>query len=188
MRKGLIIVVGVALTVCAASGPLAAQVYKIVDENGNVTYTDQPPPDGTPPMELPEISVVDTSDTQDYVSPIQNDADEAGMEARTPRELREMFRDFRILAPAPDETYWGTGNTVVVSWGSDTPYEPGMTVSVVVDGQTHERDPNANLPLTLDRGQHQVFAVLRDQNGRRVVTSDTVTFQVQQGSRLVNPG
>lgn len=187
MRNGLIFILGVAVAGMAAFEPLAAQVYKVVDENGNVTYTDQPPPDGTPPMDLPEISVVDTSDVQGYVSPVQDDAADQGG-PKSPRELRRMFRDFRILAPTPDETFWGTANTVVVSWGADAPYEPGMSVSIVVDGQSYERDPNSNLPLTLDRGEHQVFAELRDQDGRRIVTSDTVTFNVKQGSRLINPG
>lgn len=99
-----------------------------------------------------------------------------------------MFSDFRVLSPSQGETYWGTGNTVVVSWGADVPYEPGMSVSVVVDGNAQDADPSGNLPVTLDRGEHQVYAVLRDQRGRRIVTTPTVTFFVQQGSRLINPG
>jgi hypothetical protein len=42
MNKGLIIILSITLVAFAASGKLAAQVYKIVDENGNVTYTDEP--------------------------------------------------------------------------------------------------------------------------------------------------
>ena len=189
MNKGLIILKGIAVAAIVASGALAAQVYKVVDENGNVTYTDQPPEDGSPPMELPEISVVET----EYPSELPG-ATTSGSEgedptaSKTPRELRQLFSDFRIISPTPEESYWGTGNTVVVSWGTNSAYEPGMSVSVVVDGTAQNADPESNLPVTLDRGEHQVYAVLRDGRGRRIVTTDIVTFFVHQGSRLNNPG
>lgn len=190
MHNGLInIVKGMALGALLASGSVAAQVYKVVDENGNVTYTDQAPGDGSQPMDLPEISVVET----DYADePVVVDADDedaqADGEGRTPRELRQVYRDFRIISPTPEETYWGTGNVVVVSWGANAPYEDGMSVSVVVDGDAREANPSENLPITLDRGEHQVYAVLRDERGRRIVTTETVTFHVKQQSALINPG
>jgi hypothetical protein len=194
MRNGLIIIMGAVFVALVASGPLGAQVYKVVDEDGNVTYTDQPPPDGSAPMVLPEITIIET----DYPSEseVAEDAtaaaaadEQSGEEVeRSPRELRQMFSDFRILSPGQDETFWGTANTVVVSWAANAPYEPGMRVSVVVDGDSQEAAPSGNLPVTLDRGEHQVYAVLHDQRGRRIVTTPTVTFHVQQGSQLINPG
>lgn len=189
MRKGLIIMLGLAVGALAASGPLAAQIYKVVDEHGNITYTDQPPADGSAPMVLPEITIIETDLASEPVVAEDAASDEQGDdEEKSPRELRRMFSDFRVLSPGQGETYWGTGNTVVVSWGADVPYEPGMSVSVVVDGNAQDADPSGNLPVTLDRGEHQVYAVLRDQRGRRIVTTPTVTFFVQQGSRLINPG
>lgn len=196
MRKGLITVTGLGLAAILASGMLAAQVYKVVDEHGNVTYTDQPPADGTPPMDLPELSVVESEDDATEVADPAtllnpSPADAAAVAAdqeKTPRELRRMFADFRILTPTPQETFWGTANVVVVSWGASAAYEEGMQVSVVVNGDSQDVDPNGNLPLTLDRGEHQVYAVLRDNRGRRIVTTDTVTFHVKQASARINPG
>lgn len=196
MRKGLITATGLGLAALLASGMLAAQVYKVVDEHGNVTYTDQPPPDGTPPMELPELSVVeseeDVTEVADPATLLNADpVDADGLAAtpeKTPRELRQMFSDFRILTPTQDETFWGTANVVVVTWGANAAYEEGMQVSVVVNGDPQDVDPNRNLPLTLDRGEHQVYAVLRDNRGRRIMTTDTVTFFVKQASARINPG
>ncbi|MDX1555608.1 MAG: DUF4124 domain-containing protein [Xanthomonadales bacterium] len=201
MNKGLVIVLGVLVTalVAAWSSAVVAQVYKVVDENGNVTYTDQPPADGSGAVVLPEISVVETEPeddtaaldaTADPTAPTAG-GDEALVEEeqpKTPRELRRMFSDFRILSPAPEESLWGTENTVVVSWGASAPYEPGMSVSVYVDGQARDTDPNGNLSITLDRGEHQVYAVLRDADGRRIITTSTVTFYIHQASRNFNPG
>ena len=61
MNKGLIIAW---LGCLVLAGPLAAQsggeIYKVVDEHGNVTYTDQRPSEGAVPMDLPPLSVVET--------------------------------------------------------------------------------------------------------------------------------
>lgn len=190
MQNGLIIIVkAVVLAAFLAGGTALAQVYKVVDENGNVTYTDQPPGDGSGPMALPEISVIETDYPDEaVVAAIAEAEGEGASETRSPRELRQMFGDFRLISPTPEETFWGTGNVVVVSWGASAPYEDGMSVSVVVDGSEQEASPSENLPLTLDRGEHQVYAVLRDERGRRIVTTDTVTFHVKQQSALINPG
>ena len=42
----------VAFSLAIMVSPLAAQVYKIVDKDGNVTYTDKPPEDDAKPMDL----------------------------------------------------------------------------------------------------------------------------------------
>jgi len=204
MYKGLKIVRGLTLAAIIASGTLAAQVYKVVDENGNVTYTDQPPSDGSAPMVLPDVSVVEGDDVAEAAEAASDAEPEADAEAgdleaaadpdaevvveKTPRELRQEFRDFRILSPGKDETFWGTSNTVVVSWGASAAYEPGMSVSVVVNGETHDASPTGNLSLTLDRGEHKVHAVLLDHRGRRIVTTNAVTFYIKQASARINPG
>jgi len=167
------------------TGPLAAQVYKVVDEDGNVTYTDTPPPDGSGPMNLPELSVVET----EKVEPVELESDTgaaAENQEPTPRELRRMFSDFRITNPAPEETFWGTQNTVVASWGSSQPMLPGMTVRVFVDGKQFGDSQQGVMALTLDRGEHTVSAQLLDARGRRVATADPVTFFVKQYSANFN--
>lgn len=192
MYKGLIITLSIALMGLATIEPLWAQVYKVVDENGNVTYTDEPPKDGTPEMVLPEISVIESDYEPEPSVADQAAADGTGEatgdeeEALSPRELRGMFKDFRILTPEPEETYWGTANTVVVSWGASTPYEKGMSVSVVLNGAAQEASPTGNVMATLDRGEHKVYAVLMDEGGTRIATSETVTFYVQQATIRTN--
>jgi hypothetical protein len=93
-----------------------------------------------------------------------------------------MYRDFRITRPMPEETFWGTGNTVVITWQSSQPIQPQMRVMVIVDGAAQQATGSGSLSLTLDRGEHQVSAELRDERNRRIASTDTVTFFVQQHS------
>jgi len=185
MYKGLIITLSFMLFAIVPGSELFGQVYKVVDEHGNVTYTDEPPEPDAEPMQLPEISVIETEPAPAATT---SSNQPGGVAVKTPRELRRLYSDFRILEPSPEQTYWGTENTVVVSWGSDVAYEEGMSVSVVVNGRNYDSEPSGNLSVTLDRGEHQVYAILKDQRGRRIVTSDVVTFFVKQASRLGNSG
>ena len=185
MNRGLGITL--AASTLLAMSAASAQIYKIVDENGNVTYTDQAPADGSAPMKLPELSVVDT----DYEAE-QVETEEAAATAEeslepTRRDLRRMYRDFRILAPAQEETFWGTANAVVISWGSETPLQPGMKTRLFIDGAPQAESQSTTRALTLDRGEHSVFAELRDARGRRLVTTPTVTFFIKQASVGAQP-
>lgn len=175
----------VALCVCLimTDSAFSAEIYKVVDKDGNVTFTDQPPGDGAKPMDLPPLSIIET-DIQVDKAPAEGDsasADEASKEP-TWRELQRIYSDFRITQPQNGETFWGTANKVTVSWTSSTPPAADMKVQVLVDGQVQAAPAVGGLALTLDRGEHQVFAELRDARNRRIVTAETVTFYVQQNT------
>lgn len=172
----LLFVTGPAAVV-AASG----EIYKVVDKDGNVTYTDQRPSSDAQPVDLPELSVVETDIDVPESSPSAASA-EGEAKPPTPRELRRQFADFRIIQPAQEETFWGTANSVVVSWGSSQSAPPELSARLYVDGQPQDVPVSGSVTLTLDRGEHQVYAELLDARKRRVVTTDTVTFFVKQHS------
>lgn len=182
MNKGMIGTL-IALTILLL--PFAAsaegEIYKVVDKDGNVTFTDQRPSADAQPVDLPPLSVIQT----DMPAPeAPADAASAGEEDAplTPRDLRRQYRDFRISRPLPEETFWGTENTVVVTWESSSPIPPEMKVLLFVDGKSQPAPASGGVSLTLDRGEHQVYAELRDERNRRILTTPTVTFFVKQAS------
>ena len=175
---------GVSVVLFAMSAGVAqAQVYKVVDENGNITYTDQVPPDGRAPMELPELSVIKTDLPKPESAETDTSTDASEEEVPlTRREIRRMYRDFNITRPAQEETFWGTSNSVVISWDSSATIEPEMSVRVFVDGIQQTESNDTAIALTLDRGEHKVYAELLDSRGRNIATTPTVTFFVMQAS------
>ena len=157
------------------------QIYKVVDKDGNVTYTDQAPGDGSEPMKLPELSVVSTDyEAEQATSEVDQVVEEEEGAELTRRELRRLYRDFRISRPAPEETFWGTENTVVVGWESPEPLQEGMKVQFTIDGAKQPASQENMMALTLDRGAHTVSALLLDARGRPLATAETVTFYVHQ--------
>lgn len=182
MSKGMVRIGVLLVAFCLPAAVLAAgEIYKVVDKDGNVTYTDKKPSADAQPVQLPELSVIDTDIPVPEKSAAEA-ADQAKSAEPTPRELRKLYRDFRITQPQQEETFWGTANKVVVSWGSKIAIMPGMSVTLYVDGEPQQAPAEGGVTLTLDRGEHKVYAELRDPRGRRVVTTETVTFFVKQHS------
>jgi len=163
-----------------------AEVYKVVDENGNVTYTDQAPDSSAKPMELRGLSVISPQKPPAPVASEQPAAEASadGEEVVTSiRELRRGYRDFRIVAPKNDEQIRGTGNQTMIAWDTSYRLQPGMTVTFVLDGNAQE--PTTAQSMTtgrLDRGEHKVYAELVDDRNRRIATTETVTFYIRQWS------
>lgn len=177
MNKGWIPVLAwlMAPTLALAEG----EIYKIVNPDGSITYTDQRPAPGAQPVELKPLSVVETEAPEPSVA-------ETGGEAQpkepSTRELQRMYHDFRITQPQNEETFWGTGNEVTVSWGATQAIRDGLNVTLYVDGAAREAPASGSVTLRFDRGEHQVRAVLRDAKKRRIAATETVTFFVKQHS------
>jgi hypothetical protein len=183
MNKGMIRTLSALL---ALALPLAVtaegEIYKVVDKDGNVTFTDQRPSDASQPMDLPPLSVIESGVEVPEPAAEAEAGEAAEVREPTPRELRRQFGDFRITQPAQEETFWGTANTVVVAWGSSQPALPDMSARLYLDGTPQDVPASGNLSLTLDRGEHTVDAEVLDARKRRIVTTETVTFFVQQHS------
>lgn len=182
MNKGMIrALVPLLMLILPMTLMAEGEIYKVVDENGNVTFTDQRPSEDAKPVDLPPLSVVSTDIQVEPAASVQDASGEAPKPPTT-RDLRRQFSDFRIIQPQHEETFWGTENTVVVSWGSTQTVPPDMNVMLYVDGEGRQVAGEGSVTLTLDRGEHQVYAELRDARNRRIVTTQTVTFFVKQHS------
>jgi hypothetical protein len=156
------------------------EIYKVVNPDGSVTYTDQRPSAGAQPVELKPLSVIDTD-----IQVPEATAEEEPKEP-TARDLRRQFQDFRITQPQNEETFWGAQNTVVISWGASQPVPENMKVTLYVDGQRQEAPASGSVSLAFERGEHQAYAELRDARNRRIVVTPTVTFFVKQHSANFN--
>jgi len=166
-----------ALLVFLAAAPAAvAEIYKVVNPDGSVTYTDQRPSADAEPLDLPPLSVVETDID---AAPA---AATAASQERTLRDLRRAYRDFRILQPQNEETFWGAENSVTIAWGGTEPIPASFGLALYVDGRGAPVE-GSSVTLTLDRGEHQVYAELRDERQRVIRTTEKVTFFIKQYSQ-----
>jgi hypothetical protein len=157
---------------------MAQEVYKVVDKDGNVTFTDQPPVDGSKPIKLAPISVIEAPTYEKAPEP----ADEAdGEKEPSLSDMRKIYRDFAIISPEQEESVWKPDGPTPVAWSARTALLPGMVVTLFLDGKRHSTTVQQMIPLSgLDRGEHTVKAELRDSKNRIVATAGAITFFVRQ--------
>lgn len=179
MSKYLIPVLMLVLAAQSPGAEAQREIYKVVNPDGSVTYTDEKPSPGAEPVELKPLSVVET---EKAVVPKVPDAAAEDEAEPTPRDMKRMFSDFAITQPQHEETFWGTGNQVTIGWGASTAPLEGMSVLLFVDGEPQEQPAAGSVTLEFDRGEHRTRAVLRDPGNRKVAETDTVVFFVKQHS------
>jgi hypothetical protein len=165
-RKGLPIALATLILACTAQVGFA-QVYKHVDENGNVTFTDKPPADA----ELIEIRSPNS-----ISAPV---AIEYHKEAAPKAEAGESYT-VNITAPA-DETIIprGPGNFSVSA--SVTPSLQGDSrLQLLIDGAASgEPQSGASWALTnVFRGTHTLEVAVVDDKGEQLAKSAPVTVYV----------
>jgi len=158
--------------------PLTAQVYKVVDKDGNVTFTDQPPTDGSKPIKLAPISVIEAPTYEKAPEPT---GEEGAEEGPSLSEMRRIYRDFAIISPEQDDSMLRSDGPIPVAWNVGAALQPGMQVTLFLDGKIHMTTIQPMIPLSgLERGEHTVKAELRDSKNRIIATAGTITFFIRQ--------
>jgi hypothetical protein len=166
------------LLMVSMAGPLLAadRIYKVVDEHGNVTYTDQKPSEQARPIDLPEISVLQGDDEP----PVAPDPVAPGPEAADER------LDFRVQSPGQDE--WIADSVVIVDLQSNISLPPAAQVVIYIDDQPQE--PIHALSTSyehIEPGEHNLRAELQTGSGRVLARTETVRFTVLDNERSPLP-
>jgi hypothetical protein len=167
-------VVFAAVTFVSSSG-LSAAVYKSVDSQGNVVYTDEPGGDAKP-VKLPPLSTVPAPR---YKSSTQSPMD------LEPSAVAN-YQKISIVSPTQDATLRDNTGAVPV----DVVVEPalnsvaGHRFRYYLDGQAQGKPTESGQIsfANLDRGSHTVEAAVVDNAGRELIRSGSVQFFLHRQS------
>lgn len=140
-----------------------AEVYKHIDADGNVTFTDQPDK-GSETVDIPPTN------TLPAVSP------------QTPRNKASAasgYSSVSILQPQHDEAIVARDGNLTVDIATAPPLKRGHGVEVLVDGQTASSGIAGAHPLSdLGRGSHSIEAIITDSNGDILASSGAITVHI----------
>lgn len=151
----------------------SAQIYKSTDEQGNVTFSDAPPP-GTSgqPVELRETNTVAAPPERRQES------------KPTPQTVMTTAYELAIVAPANETTFpMGPGN-FSVSVSLQPALAGNNRLQLYLDG-TPWGDPQQGTSWSLTnvfRGAHDLTVAVTDNKGKQLASSEPVRVYVLRPS------
>lgn len=170
------------LLCCSGIAVAQAPIYKSVDENGNVVFSDEPPTPDAEPYDVPELSVIGTVKANPRRAT-------AGRDNQSDSDSAIRRPDFSFVAPAADETFWGTAASLDVVFAVNPPMRQGMRIIVYIDNaQVSEMRSTRTTINAIDRGTHEIRAELIDQSGNVIAKAGPQQFFMKQFSQNFNGG
>ncbi len=172
--KQLFLVLCVAL---ASSAVQAQKVYKIIQPDGTVEFTDVPPPDvPAQQIEVPPLNIS---------KPL---APPPGSSSQSATGAPASYSEFRITRPANGESIRDNAGTVNVDLSLQPKLRRGDKIDLYLDGQSIGGGKATGITLTdMDRGSHSIKAVVKNADGQVVARSNSVTFTLQRRSVILQP-
>ncbi|WP_460542524.1 DUF4124 domain-containing protein [Halomonas shantousis] len=160
---GVVLPSGVALSTAS----MAAPIYRSVDENGSVSFSDRPSPGGA--VQLEPITVLPASDPRLRPGPAG-----AGYYSR-----------FRVVSPENGATLsTGRSGNVQVALATAPALKPADRVQLRLDGTLSQSAMHAQVFMLshLAEGAHVLQAELVDAGGTVRQTSAAIVFHVKHGA------
>jgi len=171
------IVAFLALTV-AVSAPAA--VYKWVQPDGSVVYSDRAPVENTAPTELPALQEIKMP------PPPPSSPDST---ASTPSRQSRQHTDYtklQITTPADQSAFRNNAGKVTVNLDLEPALQEGDSIAIIFDGkEIGEGKSTAVSRNNVDRGTHTLGAVVKDSQGDTLIKAAPITFTLQRTSVLL---
>ncbi len=174
MRVAIHIIIPVIAALCSSASHAA--VYKSVDAEGNVVYTDQPAGDAKP-LKLPPLSTVPAPS----FSPARENADEEKVAGEA-----GGYQQITIVSPGPDATIRDNTGAVPVNVEvePDLNSAAGHRFRYYLDGEA-QGNPTESAHISfhnVDRGTHSVEVAVVNSAGQELVRSSAVQFHLHRQS------
>lgn len=159
------------LLLCCVVITAQAEVYRWVDANGNVIFSDQPHPDA-------EKIKIETLPSYTPVAIPESVNEELEGEQEIPRYK------VAILTPANDETVRNNAGLVNINAKVTPPLDQDRNdqLTIKLDGQTlGEPSTSPNFTLSeVERGTHTVQVLVVDKDKKTIKSSKKITFHLQR--------
>lgn len=171
------------------AGLASAQIYTWTDENGNTIYSDQPHPNSRQ-IDLPETNTLETVVPEMPTSAQQSQGANQDQEGQPSRS----YNTLQIASPDDEEAVRANDGNVTLVVNTEPPLAPGHILRASVDGEMRQEAVAGNGQSTqrlslseLDRGSHDIVAVVTNTRGEEVQRSQGITVHVQRTS-VLQPG
>ena len=149
-----------------------AEMYRTVDKNGNVTFTDKPIGKNSKSYEPPPILTVPAGPAG-TLPPLEK------------KKSATKYKSIAVTAPENDQTFFSDTTTIPVSISLSPDLDSAANHKLVfyVNGKVHG-EGGSNYTLTdLPRGSYSLSAAVLNAKGGELIRSETVTIHIKRPHR-----
>lgn len=165
------------LLLVLCSGLAHGAIYRYVDEEGNITFTSEPPPGA-------EVSPVDLPPPNSVATPRPRSADGAETSTAT-----DGYTLLSIAQPEDGAAIRSNAGNITVTLNVGPKLRPSDTVVLYLDGHEVARGRGTVFALeNISRGAHQLSAAIQGPDGKALIRSAPVGFNLLRVSVLTRPG
>ncbi len=140
-------------------GVVAETVYKTVDENGNVIFTDKPS------EEAETIKIQELENTIDNPNPAKYKPSASKPESFS-------YKSFTVTSPENGATVRSNNGNVSISLSLEPALNPGHKIIISMDGQQIGSGLSVSLQ-SVDRGVHSISAKVVDSGGKSLISTSS---------------
>ena len=172
------------VTMLVTASDAQARIYKTVDEDGNVVFTDVPPKDSSKSIEI-EVGNIYHTPQPTKIAPSQQGAEEsAASDDPAGDEIEEPVVEYstlQIVKPGEDEPVRENAGNLNVVVSISPALKANHSVQILLDGTVFATDFSTNIQLTnVDRGTHVLTAQIIDSTGTVIMSSSPTSFHMQR--------
>jgi hypothetical protein len=165
-----------AATLLLINGVAQAEVYRQVDAQGNVTFSDQPS-SGAEAIQVRPVTTI--------TLPKMQDLEQLGQPQQQEQPPSPLYELVRIVYPRNNEAFHSGNGDVEFSVVSSPQLRDGHKYEVTLDGQPVGQSTSGTILVQqIDRGTHQAGVNIVNRSGVQVGSGAGVTFTIHRPSRL----
>lgn len=157
----------------------SAAVYKWKQPDGSVVYSDRPPTENAAPADLPGLQEIKMPPP-----PPPSSSDNAATN-QSEQSQEHTYNSINITQPADGAAFRNNAGVVTVKLDIEPVLQAGDVVDIILDGKEIGQGTSSTLSLSnVDRGTHKIQAIVKNDQGDTLISSDTITFTLQRTSIL----
>lgn len=158
----------------ALSLPAQAAVYRQVDAQGNVTFTDEPG-SGAEEIQVKPVTTVTLPKPEAVQEQLQ----------QQDSEQQDTYERVGFSFPGNDEAFHSGSGDIDFQVQSSPALRRGHKFEVTLDGQPVGQTTSGTVSVqNVDRGTHRASVHVINQAGQRIQSGESVTFTIHRPSRL----
>lgn len=157
----------------AAHTPVYADIYKSVNNEGVIEYSDQPR-EGSEKIKVKNPQSITLPKGADVFTSGNTDTD-------SNTDSGAAYQSVKITQPANDSSF-SSGNGLVSISSETTPaLQAGHSIQLVMDGTPYNSNQSGSFGLSnVDRGTHQLQVNVINGAGETLISSDVTTFTLHR--------